>query len=225
LRFASFQKTSLIDYPDRIASVLFTIGCNLRCPYCHNGDLVFNYPGPFIEEEEIFEALQRRRKYVDSVVITGGEPTIHAELPSFLAKLKAQGFHVKLDTNGFNPDALKACLPSIEYVAMDVKTSPKRYRELGAESVEPLIESIDIIRESGMDYEFRCTAVPGFIDTETIHEVGKLVKNAKRFVFQQFRSEKTLDPIYNSVKPYPSEYIKELGEVMESYVREVILKI
>jgi pyruvate formate lyase activating enzyme len=222
--FAGIQKTSLIDYPDRVATVLFTSGCNLRCPYCHNGELVHNYAGSFIEEDEVIETLVERKHYVDSVVVTGGEPTIHAGLPVFLARLKENGFNVKLDTNGFNPDTLRACLPFVDYIAMDVKTSPEKYSELGASSLEPLVESIEIIKTSGVDYEFRCTAVPGFVETETINEIGELVKDSKRFVFQQFRPEKTLDPAYNDVKPHPDEYIKNLGDTMEKYVEEVILK-
>jgi pyruvate formate lyase activating enzyme len=225
LRFAGFQKTSLIDYPDRVASVLFTTGCNLRCPYCHNGDLVHNYTGPFLEENEVLETLLERKRYVDSVVVSGGEPTIHAELPGFLARLKEKGFSVKLDTNGFKPDMLRACLPYIDYIAMDIKTSPGQYPSLGAENIEPLLRSIKLIKESGVDYEFRCTAVPGFVENGTIPEMGEMVRGAKRFVFQQFRPEKTLDPAYNLVKPHSVELLRELGEAMEGFVDEVVLKI
>ncbi|MCJ7732283.1 anaerobic ribonucleoside-triphosphate reductase activating protein [Candidatus Bathyarchaeota archaeon] len=225
MRFAGFQKTSLIDYPDRVASVLFTVGCNLRCPYCHNGDLVHNYTGPFLEENEVLETLLERKRYVDSVVVSGGEPTIHAELPGFLARLKENGFSVKLDTNGFKPDMLRACLPYLDYIAMDVKTSPKQYKVLGAENIEPLLRSIKLVMENGVDYEFRCTTVPGFVETETINEIGELVRGAKRFIFQQFRPEKTLDPMYNDVKPHSKEYIEEMGKVMEVFVEEVVLKI
>ena len=224
MRFAGIQKTSLIDYPDRVATVLFTSGCNLRCPYCHNGELVHNYAGPFIEEDEIIETLVERKHYVDSVVVTGGEPTIHAGLPVFLARLKENGFNVKLDTNGFNPDTLRACLPFVDYIAMDVKTAPDKYSELGASSLEPLVECIEIIKTSGVDYEFRCTAVPGFVEAMTINEIGELVKDSKLFIFQQFRPEKTLDPAYNDVKPHPDEYIRHLGDIMEKYVEKVILK-
>ena len=225
MRFAGIQKTSLIDYPDRVASVLFTAGCNLRCPYCHNGELVHGYTGPFLEADEVLESLVERKRYVDSVVITGGEPTIQAGLSDFLTKLKDNGFSVKLDTNGFNPETLEACLPFLDYIAMDIKTSPELYPSLGAETIEPLKRSIKLIMESGVDYEFRCTAVPGFIETETINKIGELIKGAKRFVFQQFRPEKTLDPTYNEVKPHPNEHIKELATAMQNYVSEIALKL
>jgi pyruvate formate lyase activating enzyme len=223
--FAGLQKTSLIDYPDRVATVLFTSGCNLRCPYCHNGELVHNYAGSFLEEDEVLETLLERKHYVGSIVVTGGEPTIHPELPDFLAKLKANGFNVKLDTNGFNPEALQVCIPSLDYIAMDVKTSPELYQGLGAENLIPLIKSVAVIKTSGVDYEFRCTAVPGFVETETVYEIGELVKGAKRFVFQQFRPEKTLDSAYNAVTPHSKEYIRELGDIMEKYVEVVVLKV
>ena len=225
MRFAGVQKTSLIDYPDRVASVLFTAGCNLRCPYCHNGELVHGYTGPFLEADEVLESLVERKRFVDSVVLSGGEPTIQSDLPDFLAKLKEQGFNVKLDSNGFNPETLEACIPYLDYIAMDIKTSPELYPSLGAEDIEPLKRSIKLIMESGVDYEFRCTSVPGFIEAETIKEIGELVKEAKRFVFQQFRPEKTLDPKYNDVKPHPDEYIKELSKIMQNYIEEVILKL
>jgi pyruvate formate lyase activating enzyme len=225
LRFAGFQKTSLIDYPSRVASVLFTAGCNLRCPYCHNGDLVHGYTVPFIEEEEVVETLLERKKYVDSIVVTGGEPTINLELPIFLAKLKEHGFIVKLDTNGLKPDMLRDCLPYVDYIAMDVKTSLVMYESLGAKDVSPILESINVIMVSGIDYEFRCTVVPGFVGEDTIPGMGEMVKGARKFVFQQFRPEKTLDPSYNKVKPYADEMIRRLAGIIKGYVDMVILRI
>jgi pyruvate formate lyase activating enzyme len=186
---------------------------------------VHNYAGSFLEVDDVLGSLVERKRYVDSVVVTGGEPTIHAELPEFLARLKEDGFCVKLDTNGFNPETLEACLPFIDYVAMDIKTSPELYLSLGAENIEPLLRSIKLVMENGVDYEFRCTAVPSFVENETINEIGELVRGAKRFIFQQFRPEKTLDPMYNDVKPHSNEYLGEMGKVMEVFVEEVVLKI
>ena len=111
MKFSAIQKTSLIDYPNRIASVLFTPGCNLRCPYCHNWRVVLDPKPPFLQEETALKILESRKKYVDAVVITGGEPTIHKDLPMFLRKLKEKGFAVKLDTNGFYPQVLEESLP------------------------------------------------------------------------------------------------------------------
>ena len=225
MRFAGFQKTSLIDYPDRVASVLFTAGCNLRCPYCHNGELVQGYAGPFHEEEEILEDLLARKRYVDSVVVSEGEPTLNPRLPVFLERLKEHGFNVKLDTNGLKPDALRECMPFLDYIAMDVKTSLQNYASLGALDTTPIMESINIIKDCGLDYEFRCTAVPGFVETETVQKIGGMVRGAKRFVFQQYKPEKTLDPEYNEVKPHSDERIREFAEMIGDYVDKVVLRV
>ena len=225
MRFAGFQKTSLIDYPDRVASILFTSGCNMRCPFCHNSDLVHGYIGPFLEEDEVLETLIERKKYVDSVVVTGGEPTLQPDLPEFLAKLKENGFNVKLDTNGLLPKVLKDCLPVVDYIAMDIKTSPSKYESLGAEDVSQLLESIELIMASDIDYEFRCTAVPGLVETNIISEMGEIVKGSKLFVFQQFRPEKTLDPAYGNILPHSDEFIRSFAKTMEEYVETVELRV
>lgn len=221
MRFAGFQKTSLIDYPDRVASILFTSGCNMRCPYCHNDELVHGYDGPFLEEDEVMSTLLERKKYVDAIVVTGGEPTLQPDLTAFLAKLKDNDFDVKLDTNGLLPDVLKACLPYLDYIAMDIKTSPNRYPELGAEDFSAVRESVEIVMSSGVDYEFRCTAVPGFVEKDTIPEMGELVRGAKLFIFQQYRPEKTLDPAYGSIEPHSDETLQKLADLMAAFVDEV----
>ncbi len=218
MRFAGFQKTSLIDYPDRVASILFTSGCNMRCPFCHNGDLVHGYTGPFLEEDEVVEVLLERKKYVDAVVVTGGEPTLQPDLPDFFAKLKENGFDLKLDTNGMLPDVLNACLPYLDYIAMDIKTSPSRYPDLGANDVSALRESVKKVMSSGVDYEFRCTAVPGLVEEETIPEMGELVRGAKLFIFQPYRPEKTLDPAYGNIQPHSDETLQKFADLMAEFV-------
>jgi len=225
MRFGGIQKTSLIDFPDRIATVLFTPGCNLRCPYCHNWRLVLDPTGPFLSEADVLQILDGRRRFVEAVVITGGEPTIHSDLPGFLRTLKERGYAVKLDTNGLLPEALGACLPHLDYVAMDLKTSPDRYPELGAESAEGLLGSIELLRRGSVEHEFRCTVVPGFVDEETIPMMGEAIRGARRFAFQQFVPGDTLDPAFNSVRPYPRDRITRLAEIMEGYVDEVVLRV
>lgn len=225
MRFGGIQKTSLIDYPDKVATVLFTQGCNLRCPYCHNWRLVFNSAGPFLTEGEVLQILEDRKRFIDAVVITGGEPTVQADLPNFMKALKEQGYTVKLDSNGILHEAIVECLPYTDYVAVDVKTSPERYTELGAESVEGLLKSIEMLKQGTTNYEFRCTVVPGFVDEETVQSIGEVVKGAKLFAFQQFVPGDTLDPAFNSVKPYPRDRISQLADIMASYVDEVILRI
>lgn len=224
IRFAGFQKTSLIDFPGRVASVLFTPGCNLRCPFCHNWRLILEPRGPFLLEEDALKILESRKRYVDAVVVTGGEPTLYEDLPIFLRKLKERGFAVKLDTNGFFPQMLERCLAYVDYVAVDVKTSLEKYPLLGANNTSDFLRTIDLIKYGKTDYEFRTTVVPGFVDEEDIAKIGEVIKGSKHFVFQQFVPGDTLDKKFNEVKPYPSEAIGHFAEVMKKYVDKVTLR-
>jgi pyruvate formate lyase activating enzyme len=225
MKFSGIQKTSLIDFPDRIATVLFTPGCNLRCPFCHNWRLVLEPKPPFLSEETVFKILESRRKYVDAVVITGGEPTMHKHLPSFIKNLKERGFSVKIDTNGFLPQVLEGCFPYVDYVALDVKTSLEKYLLLGARDVTDFLRTIEILKNGNVDYEFRATVVPGFVDAEIIPKIGELVKGGKRFAFQQFVPGDTLDKAFNGIKPYPPEVIAGFAENMKKYVAEIMLRV
>jgi pyruvate formate lyase activating enzyme len=225
MKFSGIQKTSLLDYPNRMASVLFTPGCNLRCPFCHNWRIVLNPQPPFLQEETVLRILESRKKYVDAVVITGGEPTIHKELPKFLKKLKDKGFAVKLDTNGFNPQILEECLPYVDFVALDVKTSLEKYEKLGAKSTEGFLRTVEILKTGKVAYEFRTTVVPGFVDAEDIACIGELVKGAETFVFQQFIPNDTLDKRFTSLKPYSSETIDKYAQAMKGYVSKMMLRL
>jgi len=225
MKFGGFQKTSLIDFPDKISSILFTPGCNLRCPFCHNWRLVIEPKGPFLSEKEALRILKSRKKYVDAVVVTGGEPALHKDLPLFLERLKREGFAVKLDTNGFFPQVLERCLAYIDYVALDVKTSLEKYTLLGAKGTSDLLRAIDIIKDGKIDYEFRSTVVPGLIDEENITKIGEMAKGAKRFVLQQFVPGDTLDKNFNNVKPYPPKIIIHFAELMKKYVGDVAMRI
>jgi len=223
LKFGGIQKTSLIDYPGRISTVLFTVGCNLRCPFCHNWRLVLN-PKPILDEEEVLNILEKRRVYIDSIVITGGEPTINKDLPLFLKRLKEEGYHIKLDTNGMLPDILEDCIRYVDYIALDVKTSLDKYILLGSKNTSSLLRSIELLKSSNKEYEFRCTVVPGFVSKENIHEIGELIRGCKRFALQQFVSGDTLDKKYTKVRPYSREYIQDLANILNEYVQEVIIR-
>lgn len=225
LKFSGLQKTSLIDFPGRISSILFAPGCNLRCPYCYNWKIVVNPRPPFLEEEDALAILESRKRFIDSVVITGGEPLVQDDAPRFIKKLKESGFAVKLDTNGFFPDRLRESLSYLDYIAVDVKTSSEKYRLLGAENIEQLLKTIKIVMESGVDYEFRCTVVPGIVEEKDIEEIGKLVDGAKRFALQQFIPENSLSEEYRRIKPYPENIIRKFSKIIEKYVKEVILRI
>ncbi|HLE75316.1 MAG TPA: anaerobic ribonucleoside-triphosphate reductase activating protein [Candidatus Bathyarchaeia archaeon] len=225
MKFSGLQKISLIDYPNKVASVLFTPGCNLRCPFCHNWRIVVNPQPPFLQEAAALEILESRKKYVDAVVVTGGEPTMHKELPKFLAKLKARGFMVKLDTNGFYPEVLEECLPYVDYVAVDVKTSLEKYRQLGAEDTDGLMRTVEILKTGKVAYEFRTTAVPELVTAEDVTCIGEIVKGAKTHAFQQFVPHDTLDKKFETLKPYPPETIAEFAETMKKYTENVALRV
>ncbi|MDH5374439.1 MAG: anaerobic ribonucleoside-triphosphate reductase activating protein [Candidatus Bathyarchaeota archaeon] len=225
MKFSGVQKTSLIDFPERIATALFTPGCNLRCPFCHNWRIVLDPKPPFLNEKKVIQILEKRKKYVDAVVVTGGEPTMHRELSRFLKKLKERDFAVKLDTNGFFPQVLEECLPYVDYVALDVKTSLEKYGRLGANDTADLLCMIEILKNGKVEYEFRTTVVPGFVDEEDIPKIGELVKSAKTFAFQQFVSGDTLDKTFNSLKSYSPEVIGGFAETMKKYVANVILRV
>ena len=224
MKFSGLKKTSLVDFPNRVASVLFTPGCNLRCPYCHNWRIVVDPKPPFLNEETALSMLETRKKYVDAVVITGGEPTLHKELPKFLKRLKERGFAVKLDTNGFFPQVLEECLPYVDYVALDVKTSPEKYEGLGARSTADFLRTIEMLKTGKVEYEFRTTVVPGFVNIEDITRIGELVKGAKILAIQQFVPGDTLDRNL-TLKPYSSEILTKFAESLRSYAESMVLRI
>jgi pyruvate formate lyase activating enzyme len=179
---------------------------------------------PFLQEEAALKILESRKKYVDAVVVTGGEPTMHKEIPKFLKKLKEKGFLVKLDTNGFYPKVLEECLPHVDYVALDVKTSLDKYQRLGAKDTAPLLNTIDMLKTGKVDYEFRTTVVPGFVDAEDIPQIAELVKGAKTFAFQQFIPEDTLDKGLKTLKPYPPESIEKFADTMEKNIEKMMIR-
>jgi len=224
MKFAGLQKTSLVDFPNRVASVLFTPGCNLRCPYCHNWRIVVDPKPPFLNEETALGVLEARKRFVDAVVVSGGEPTLHRELPKFLRKLKERGFAVKLDTNGFFPEVLEECLPYADYVALDVKTSLEKYPRLGAKDTKGFLRAVEMLKTGKVEYEFRTTIVPGFVDAGDIGEIGEIVKGAKTFALQQFVSGDTLDRNINTLKPYAQETITKYAQTMENYANNLVLR-
>lgn len=217
------QKTSLIDYPGNICSVIFVAGCNFKCPYCQNPDLVFNSPNICeISDDEIDEVVDSRENFIDGVCISGGEPTLHKDLPEFCERFKKKGLLVKIDTNGSNPDMLKHLIEKelVDFIAMDIKGPVRRYDELSDSNVDKkLIEnSMRIVMGSGIDYDFRMTVVPGLITADDISEVGEMVRGAKRFSLQQFNNRTTLQRRFQNVEPYPIEKLEEFKDIMKNFV-------
>jgi pyruvate formate lyase activating enzyme len=216
-----------VDYnkSDKIASVLFTPGCNLRCPFCHNWRIAVDPQPPFLQEGIALEILESRKKYVDAVVVTGGEPCMHKELPKFLAKLKDRGFMVKLDTNGFYPDKLEECLASVDYVAMDVKTCREKYKLLGANETTELMRTMEILKMGKVSYEFRTTAVPELVTAQDATCIGEMVKGSKTHAIQQFIAQDTLDKRYQTLKPYSPETIADFAKIIQSFTEKVVVRI
>lgn len=201
------NKTTLLDYPGEVASTIFLGGCNFRCPFCHNGELVLT-PDDYIScsEEEIFSHLAKRKGLINGVCITGGEPTIHSSLYDFIARIREFGYLVKLDTNGSNPALLEKLLQNslIDYAAMDIKADPDNYGKAtgksAAGSVLPAIEeSIRILRSSGITYEFRTTAVKGIHDISSFSAIGEWLDGSPLYFIQNYvESSHVISPVFSS---------------------------
>lgn len=189
MRIGGIQKLTLLDYPGKIACTVFLAGCNLRCPYCHNASLAKGEAFG-MAEEELFEFLAARRKKLDGVCISGGEPTLWPQLPDFLCRIKELGFSVKLDTNGTNPKLMSALCRDglLDYVAMDIKASPDKYREVcgGADVISSVRSSAQLLLSGAVDYEFRTTLCEPLFDLCDADEIGRWLAGAKRYYLQQF---------------------------------------
>jgi pyruvate formate lyase activating enzyme len=218
VQLKGWVRTSLIEYADHIATVLFVGGCNFRCPPCHNADLVLRPAEmPDLDVEEVWDFLARREGLVDGVVVSGGEPTLQDNLIPFLRRVRARGLDVKLDTNGYRPDVLAALLDEglVDYVAMDVKAPPEKYPLLAGRAdldVARLSRSIGLLRDGGVRHEFRTTVVPGLLDEADVEGIARWIAGAERYVLQQFRPLRTLDPALEALTPYPAERLRAMAE-------------
>lgn len=215
------RKTSLIDYPGEISSVVFVGGCNLRCRFCHNIYLVNDHnETSSIPVEEVFSSLIGRKKNISSIVITGGEPAFNSSIIEFISKLKILNFKVKLDTNGFFPEIIQTLVSKqmVDYVSLDIKTSPAKYEDLtGDSSFDKVVSTLNILKNHNVEYEIRTTCVPGFIDIEELLEIGNCVGRVKRYYLQQFRNEITLDNALSAFKPYSKEKLLELKDYVSAF--------
>ena len=223
MKIGGVQKVSLVDYPGKTCAAIFTIGCNMRCGYCHNPELVL--PERYVDaipEEEVLAFLATRVGKLQGLTISGGEPTIHEDLPDFIRKVKKMGFLIKLDTNGTNPAMLVELYKEklLDYVAMDIKYVPERYKEVMARPVDADVirQSIKLIKESGVDCEFRTTVVKSQISFDDFDEIGRLLQGAPRFALQKFRPARTLNPQFRHETTYSDEEFEQLKIKMERYV-------
>ena len=189
--FSGVDKFSLVDYDEKISCTLFLHDCNFRCPFCHNSALVTGQAPIQISEEEILKYLHSRIGVIDAVVITGGEPTLHKELPDFIRKVKEMGYLIKLDTNGTNPDMLIDLVNNnlLDYVAVDIKNSKEKYAlttGLKTLNLDNVIKTVDFLLENHVDYEFRTTLVNEYHTIEDIRKIGEWIKGAKHYRLQKF---------------------------------------
>lgn len=223
-----FLPSTLIDWPGKMAAILFIFGCNFRCPFCHNPELVLENNEEDLDLENILEFLQKRKKWVDGVVITGGEPTIHQDIFSLAKILKKAGFLVKLDTNGTNPTLLYSLIQGglVDYIAMDIKGPLSSYEKItkSPQSGKKILKSVSIILESGIDYEFRTTVVPSLLGKEEIREIGKLIEGARIYYLQQFYPTKTLDKDFLKEQPYSYKELLELKNIISPFVKEAKIR-
>ena len=214
---AGLQKMTITDFPENVACILFLKGCNFRCPYCHNSELIdYKIDDNYILKEEVFDLLKKRQGILDGVVISGGEPTVNKDLPKLIKEIRDLGFKIKLDTNGTNPQMLKELLEDglIDYVAMDIKNVQTKYLETAGLSeknvqiLENVQKSIDILKKSNVDHEFRTTIMKNYHNIEDLEEINKLIGKDEKYFIQNFEdSEYVLD---HNIEPFSEKELKEI---------------
>lgn len=227
IEFCGIQKLTLLDYPGHTACTVFTGGCNFRCLFCHNASLVV-HPGTElkISGEEIFDFLSNRKGLLDGVCISGGEPTLQGGLRDFARRIKDMGFLVKLDTNGSRPNVLEDMIGSglVDYVAMDIKTSPERYEAVtgGCSNILDIYESVSLLMESGIDYEFRTTCVHELHKEKDFRSIGEMISGARAYFLQKFVDSGDL--IVGGLTECSDEEMHRFREIAAEYVPAVQIR-
>ena len=221
MKIKGLQKLTLLDYPGRLAATVFLGGCNFRCPFCHNASLVVRGDDTEISEDELFAFLENRRGKLSGVCITGGEPTLHPSLPSFIQRIRALGYSVKLDTNGTNPDMLESLVRDglIDYVAMDVKASIEGYgRVAGVPGLDTtaIERSIDFLISGAVDYEFRTTVVRELHTAADLEALAQRIRGARAYFLQPFKDSG--DIIEDGLSSYSTAEISTLLDVVKTYI-------
>ncbi|KUG22175.1 ribonucleotide reductase of class iii (anaerobic), activating protein [hydrocarbon metagenome] len=229
MKIGGLQKVSLIDYPGLICAIVFLQGCNFKCQYCHNPELVDpQLFKPGIKEKEVLEFLHMRRGKIDAVTITGGEPTIQSDLESFIRQIKKMGFAVKLDTNGSQPKVINAFLAEnlLDFIAMDIKAPLEKYKNIVNTQVdfESIKESIGLILEAKIPYEFRTTIVESQLEEDDVLEIGGLIASANHYVLQKFVPTKTLDKKFLKEKSFPDEKLQKIKNSLEQQIPTVTIR-
>lgn len=230
LNIAGFEKISLIDYPGKLSAIVFTYGCNLRCEYCHNPELVVEplKEELLLDEEKILKYLESRSGKLDAVVITGGEPLLYyQDLRSFIRKIKKLGYLVKLDTNGLLPNRLQSFIKSalIDYISMDIKYSADGYEQYtGSDTLKKIKQSIKLIMGSGLEHEFRTTYVKGIHNTDSSKGIGELINGANLYFIQNFRPGKTINSSLSAQNSFTEKELRKLKKNVKPYVKNVEIR-
>lgn len=229
MKIGGLQKVSLIDYPGLISAIIFLQGCNFKCSYCHNPELVD--PGlfqPCVKEKDVLDFLNTRRGKLDAVAITGGEPTIQNNLIPFIKKIKKMGFAVKIDTNGSQPQVIKALLSEklLDFIAMDIKAPLEKYKDIIHVPVKPdlIKESIQLIIKAKIPYEFRTTVVQSQLNEKDILNIAKMISGASHYVLQNFVPTKTLDKKFLKEKSHPDEIFQKIKKRLENEISSVTIR-
>lgn len=227
MKFYGFQKMTMLDYPGKVACIVFTGGCNLRCPFCHNALLVTQVDNVVYDEEEIIEYLKKRKGLLDGICVSGGEPLLQVGLESFLQRVKELGYSIKLDTNGTFPARLKGLVEKglVDYVAMDIKNCKEKYEmTTGTNSfdISKIEESVNFLLSGKVDYEFRTTIVDGLHETQDIVKIGELIKGAKKYFLQNFVDSGNL--IGSGLKAVSLDKLKEFEKIAKSSVEKIALR-
>jgi pyruvate formate lyase activating enzyme len=229
MKIGGLQKVSLIDYPGLISAIIFLQGCNFKCSYCHNPELVDSKLfQPCIKEKEVLDFLNMRRGKLDAVVITGGEPTIHDGLALFIKQIKKMGFAVKLDTNGSQPRVIKNLLDEklLDFIAMDIKAPLEKYKDIVKTQVNPdsIKESIRLILKAKIPYEFRTTVVASQLEEKDILQIGKMIAGAKHYVLQKFVPVKVLEKKFLKEKSFSDEKLQKIKNHLEHQITSVTIR-
>lgn len=224
MQIGGIQKTSLLDFPDKISAIVFTQGCNFRCGYCHNPELIVMKNTSAYSD--FFNFLKTRIGKLDGVVITGGEPCLQKDLIDFIKQIKEMGFLVKLDTNGSFPEVLEKALPYIDYIAMDIKAPVNHYADIVKINTAPekIRKSIALIMNSKIDYEFRTTVVKSQLSYEDFEQIGQLLKGAKKYYLQKFIPSKILDEKLMNETTYTNEEFNQIILILQKYIDNVFLR-
>lgn len=235
IRIVGWSKTTLLDFPGNVASTLFLRGCNFRCPYCHNPELVLPPSGSdpiSLDLGEILSYLATYSRMLEGVCLTGGEPLLQGGLPELCRQISGIGLRVKLDTNGSLPERLAPLLDAslLDYVAVDIKGPPDKLSNITGAAIpqSALVAAteatIGLIQSSAVRYELRTTVVPGLLDARDLIHIGEWLEGCHRFVLQQFRPGKTLDPLFRDLPPYPPTFLHEQAEALSGFFAECTVR-